>query len=312
MIMKRHARKYTLLIILMMMALVISSCGDKEELSVEDEVSLALMPESRSIESLDDISVTDQADSDNLKQEDTVDSAKSVDPALAEPDKKSGSSDKGAQTQSDKSTSGNIKYTNPYLGNTSTATDYKIDFEVQLDSGVAGITWGGTREHAGAAPVNTDDIDDTEKDEYYIAAFDCTREIPRFYFARYKDGYIYDESYTNLDFMFPEMVMFTDVQHIVEIKVSGMAVTVYLDKYKVCDLTLNEPGTIGLLGTWVKNGDYSEYIDNVFAVEGSEGDGDWIYSDDFSARANMFSPNLHINNGRLYAKDGYYTVSKKK
>ncbi len=304
--MKKHV------ILLMLCALVLSACGSSKT-SVEDEVSRALLENGITVESLDDLEKPrDDAGNSGMDTDTEPVRDKDGDNAVSAEDTfYNDQKDSAKDTLSDKSKSvTDIKYENPYLGTASTATSYRIDFEIQTDSGVAGITWGATREHAGEAKINTDKIKANEKDEFYIAAFDCTREIPRFYFARYRDGYVFDESYTNLDFMFPEMVMFTDVQQIVEISVSGMGATVYLDSYKVCDLELDSPKPVGLIGTWISNGDYHAYIDNVFVAEGSEGDGDWIYSDDFSGRANLFSPNFKTISGRLYAEDGYYTTLK--
>ena len=309
--------------VILTVSLVISmltGCGKTGQESVEDEVTRALLENGVTVESLDDVETPDKdrtasgqtgsvtgGDADEGEQPGDSEADEMQETYAGSGIKSSSSAD---NKKYDKKLTNAPKYVNPYLGTKSTATSYKIDFEIQTDSGVAGITWGASKEHAGEARINTDKTDASEKDEFYIAAFDCTREIPRFYFARYKDGYLYEESYTNLDFMFPEMVMFTGVQQIVEIKVSGMGGEVFLDSYKVCDLELAAPEAMGLIGTWISNGDYHAYIDNVFVAEGYEGDGDWIYSDDFSGRTNLFSPNFRTVRGRLYAEDGYYTTVK--
>lgn len=324
-------RYFAVIILIVMSAFFVVSCGTKDEMNIEDEVSKALIEGGVTVESLDDLEPattetetlkeaeeeTEAANDNNTAVSDATENAKTVNQSAGtagtgnkpSSDKKTG--DVETKEENKKESEPDGRTVNLFLGNTSTSTDFNIKFEVATDSGFAGIAWGGTKEHAGRAPVNTDVTDDANLDEYYVVSFDCTREIPRLYTFRYKDGYIFDEQYTNIDFMFPEMSMFTSVQHIVEIKVSGMTATTYLDSYKIADTALNSPKPCGLIGTYVMNGNYHEYIDNLFVAEGYEGDGEWIYSDDFAGKANLFSPELRTSKGRLYVRSGYYTVPSK-
>ena len=261
---------------------VLSGCGRTEEMSVEDQVAEALADSLYEDESSGVHKEPIPAEADTGRQdkkEDTVPAPQSPVTDYAAKDE-----DTGAVS------------INPFLGSTSTATSFDIRFNIETDSGVAGITWGSM---------------DGRDGEYYLFAFDCTRDIPMLYTSRRQGDAVYDEQYTNLDFMYPEMIMFTSVEHIVEISVSQTTATTYLDKYKVCDTTLNEAKPVGQIGTWVQKGNYHEYIDNLFVAEDVDGGGEWIYSEDFARRDNLFSPELKTDSGRLYATSGYHVAPLK-
>ena len=277
----------------------ITSCGSAEQKSVEDEVFERLQEAIPPVEE----NKTDNADT-------SVNTPASPQTSMASGDSQAPASDTGAGKDENKpssptatprstttgKTAETAKNINPFLGDTSTATVFNIKFSIETDSGVAGITFGS---------------DDGTDGEYYLFAFDCTRDIPMLYTSRRIKDAVYDEQYTNLDFMYPEMSMFTTVEHIVEIKVNGNIATTYLDSYNVCDTTLKSAKSCGQFGTWVMDGNYHEYIDNLFVAEGLEGDGEWIYSDDFARTSNLFYPDLKPRSGRLYATTGYYTAPHK-
>ncbi len=287
-------------ILILAISLLLTSCGSSDAKSVEDEVS------ERLIESIEPADMTNNiADAalagDNTPADNTTYSTTLSDlPSIDEKTDKTGNSPtataRGTTSKPVAKTTEKPKNLNPFLGDTSTATDYNIKFKIETDSGVAGITFGSN---------------DGTRAEYYLFAFDCTRDVPRLYTSRRIDDAVYDEEYTYLDFMYPEMQMFTDVQHIIEIKVNGNTATTYLDSYKVCDTALKEAKPCGQIGTWVMDGDYHEYIDDLFVAEGIEGDGEWIYSDDFSRASNLFYPDLKTRSGKLYATTGYYTAPSK-
>ena len=293
-------------------AVLLGGCGKTSSLSVEEEVEKALADE-RNIEDIpasDPDSVEIPGDEDKGVTADSISGSGSKNglgtsagtgtassddtntkPGSSTSDSGKTSSPKGSSTETP------ARNINPFLGDTSKATSFNIGFNIETDSGLAGITWGSTKGTDG---------------EYYLFAFDCTREFPRLYTARRNGEDVYDEVYTNLDFMFPEMIMFSSVEHVVEIRVSGSTATTYLDKYKVCDTDLNEAKPVGQIGVWVMEGDYHEYIDNLFVAEGYDGTGEWIYSDDFSRRDNLFAPELVSQQGRLYVPAGYHTAPSKK
>ncbi len=278
------------------MILALAGCGSEPEISVEDQVAQALSEE-RNVEVIPPADETADTDAAGASVDGSAGTSGTMTTAAGKP--VSSSADKTGDNALD--TSGAVsdtgaKSVNPFLGDTSTATSFNIKFNIETDSGLAGITWGST---------------DGRDGEYYLFAFDCTRDIPRLYTCRRQGDDIYDEVYTNLDFMFPEMVMFTSVEHIVEIKVSGMTATTYLDSYKVCDTSLDSLKSAGQIGMWVMKGNYHEYIDNLFVAEGTEGDGEWIYSDDFAKRNNLFSPELKTVSGRLYVTAGYHVAPSK-
>ena len=293
-------RTRTICILMLATSLLLTSCGSSDTKSVEDEVSERLI---ESIEPAD--MITDAADT-TLSDDNAPANGKAYGttlsdlPSIDEKTDKTGSSPtataRGTTSKPGTKATEKPQNLNPFLGDTSTATDFNIKFKIETDSGVAGITFGSS---------------DGTKAEYYLFAFDCTRDVPRLYTSRRIDDAVYDEEYTYLDFMYPEMQMFTDVQHIIEIKVSGNTATTYLDSYKVCDTALKEAKPCGQIGTWVMDGNYHEYIDDLFVAEGIEGDGEWIYSDDFSRASNLFYPDLKTRSGKLYATTGYYTAPSK-
>ena len=294
------ARTKAFSILILATSLLLTSCGSSDTKSVEDEVS------ERLIESIEPTDLTNNmADAsligDNARSEGTTHGTTLSDlPNIEEKTDKTVSSPtataRGTTSKPATKATEKPQNLNPFLGDTSTATDYNIKFKIETDSGVAGITFGSN---------------DGTRAEYYLFAFDCTRDVPRLYTSRRIDDAVYDEEYTYLDFMYPEMQMFTDVQHIIEIKVSGNTATTYLDSYKVCDTALKEAKPCGQIGTWVMDGNYHEYIDDLFVAEGIEGDGEWIYSDDFSRASNLFYPDLKTRSGKLYATTGYYTAPSK-
>ena len=299
-------KKIALLLISTLLAstFLLTSCGSKSEMSVEDEVyerlQEAIPPIDETTGNISSAGSAVTGDSGSNTGADQNTAVPSVGPA-----QNTASDDDGDKTSSPTATARGgssaktteaAKNVNPFLGDTSTSTVFNIKFSIETDSGVAGITFGST---------------DGTKGEYYLFAFDCTRDIPMLYTSRRNEDAVYDEEYTNLDFMYPEMVMFTGVEHIVEIKVSGNIATTYLDSYKVCDTTLKSAKACGQIGTWVMDGNYHEYIDNLFVAEGYEGDGEWIYSDDFARTSNLFYPDLKPRSGRLYASTGYYTAPHK-
>ncbi|MBO4899570.1 MAG: hypothetical protein J5509_04705 [Lachnospiraceae bacterium] len=281
---KKQIRTAAIALALTLAVTMIGGCGKAEEMSVEDQVAEAL--------------------ANNPLSEDEDSSGVHTEPIPSKPD------DGTRETKEDTVTAPISPVTdynakdedtgavsiNPFLGSTSTATSFDIRFNIETDSGVAGITWGSM---------------DGRNGEYYLFAFDCTRDIPMLYTSRRQGDAVYDEQYTNLDFMYPEMVMFTSVEHIVEITVSQTTATTYLDKYKVCETTLHEAKPVGQFGTWVQKGNYHEYIDNLFVAEDVDGGGEWIYSEDFAGRNNLFSPELKTVNGRLYATAGYHVAPLK-
>ena len=264
---------------------MVGGCGNTEEMSVEDQVAEALADVSA--EPIVDTGADNKADG-------AGDKAESAEPLTGDEEPELPISPVTDYNAKDEDT-GAVSI-NPFLGSTSTATSFDIRFNIETDSGVAGITWGSM---------------DGKNGEYYLFAFDCTRDIPMLYTSRRQGDDVYDEQYTNLDFMYPEMVMFTSVEHIVEISVSQTTATTYLDKYKVCETTLHEAKPVGQFGTWVQKGNYHEYIDNLFVAEDVDGGGDWIYSEDFANRNNLFSPELKTVNGRLYATAGYHVAPLK-
>ncbi|SCY78642.1 hypothetical protein SAMN02910292_02909 [Lachnospiraceae bacterium XBB2008] len=282
---KKQKKTAALMLTFMLAASAIGGCGRTEEMSVEDQVA----------EALADSAYTDGDSSSGVHTE----------PIPAEPDENRPDKKEGTIVQAPASPvtdyaakdedTGAVSI-NPFLGSSSTATSFDIRFNIETDSGVAGITWGSM---------------DGKDGEYYLFAFDCTRDIPMLYTSRRQGDAVYDEQYTNLDFMYPEMVMFTSVEHIVEIRVSQTTATTYLDKYKVCETTLNEAKPVGQFGTWVQKGNYHEYIDNLFVAEDVDGGGEWIYSEDFARRDNLFSPELKTVSGRLYATAGYHVAPLK-
>lgn len=299
---KRTRHLNAALSVLLLSCMLLSSCGRDEQKSVEEEVyerlQEAIPPVEENVSAGADTGAA--ANTGNVSQD--VGSPSGSQASAAEPDAgtkddkpSSPTATPGGGTSSVKPTE-KAKNVNPFLGDTSTATVFNIKFSIETDSGVAGITFGS---------------DDGTDGEYYLFAFDCTRDIPMLYTSRRIKDAVYDEKYTNLDFMYPEMSMFTTVEHIVEIKVNGNIATTYLDSYKVCDTSLKSARSCGQFGTWVMDGDYHEYIDNLFVAEGLEGDGEWIYSDDFARTSNLFYPDLKPRSGRLYATAGYYTAPHK-
>ena len=46
-------------------------------------------------------------------------------------------------------------------------------------------------------------------------------------------------------------------------------------------------------------------------LEDVDGGGEWIYSEDFARRDNLFSPELKTVSGRLYATAGYHVAPLK-
>ena len=305
---KRNYRRNAALSILLLSCLLLTSCGHTEQKSVEEEVYERLQ------EAIPPIEENATADTGTGDAADT-DTAANTGDVSQEAGSSSGSqtsvTESGTGTNDDKPASPTAtpgggssasklaekaKNVNPFLGDTSTSTVFNIKFSIETDSGVAGVTFGS---------------DDGTDGEYYLFAFDCTKEFPYLYTSRRIDDAVYDEVYTPLDFMYPKMDMFTTVEHIVEIKVNGNIASTYLDSYKVCDTTLNSAKSCGQFGTWVMDGNYHEYIDNLFVAEGIEGDGEWIYSDDFAQTSNLFYPDLKPRAGRLYAKSGYYTAPHK-
>ncbi len=279
----------------LVITLVLAGCASEPEISVEDQVAQALSEE-RNVETIPP--AAGNTDADAALGENEADTQDNLSAAAGKPSAslRTDAADNALDTSGVISDTG-AKSVNPFLGDTSTATSFNIKFNIETDSGLAGITWGSADGRTG---------------EYYLFAFDCTRDIPRLYTCRRQGDDVYDEVYTNLDFMFPEMVMFTSVEHIVEIQVSGMTATTYLDSYKVCDTALDSLKSAGQIGMWVMKGNYHEYIDNLFVAEGAEGDGEWIYSDDFSKRNNLFSPELKTDAGRLYVTAGYHVAPSQK
>ncbi len=288
--------------VLLLSCMVLTSCGRTEQKSVEEEVYERLQEAIPPVEEngsytadtypvADTGEVSDESGSSLGSQTSVTESGTGTND-----DKPAGpTATPGGGTSSVKPAE-KAKNVNPFLGDTSTSTVFNIKFSIETDSGVAGVTFGS---------------DDGTDGEYYLFAFDCTKEYPYLYTSRRIDDAIYDEAYTPLDFMYPKMDMFTTVEHIVEIKVNGNIASTYLDNYKVCDTTLNSAKSCGQFGTWVMDGNYHEYIDNLFVAEGIEGDGEWIYSDDFAQTSNLFYPDLKPRAGRLYAKSGYYTAPHK-
>lgn len=296
---KRISRICTTLSVLLLSCMTVTSCGSAEPKSVEDEVYERLQ---EAIPPIDEERTgnTDTAAGTPASPQTAVSSGDSQ-PAGADTEAGGDENKPSSPTATPRSTTTGkaaetAKNINPFLGDTSTATVFNIKFSIETDSGVAGITFGS---------------DDGTDGEYYLFAFDCTRDIPMLYTSRRIKDAVYDEEYTNLDFMYPEMVMFTSVEHIVEIKVNGNIATTYLDSYKICDTSLKSAKSCGQFGTWVMDGNYHEYIDNLFVAEGIEGDGEWIYSDDFARTSNLFYPDLKPRSGRLYATTGYYTAPHK-
>ncbi|MCR5596447.1 MAG: hypothetical protein K6G12_11400 [Lachnospiraceae bacterium] len=284
----------------LMMINMLCACGKSDQMSVEDEVAMALEDyvsrEEIPAEDNTGVAAEQNADTDT-EEKSTMNSSVTKDESKTDSDSETkDTSPKATAAASSKKADTGAVCINPFLGSTSTATSFYISFNIETDSGVAGITWGS--------------MDGTDG-EYYLFAFDCTRDIPMLYTSRRQGDAVYDETYTNLDFMYPEMVMFTSVEHIVEIVVSQTTATVYLDKYKVCDTILKTAKPVGQFGTWVQDGDYHEYIDNLFVAEDVDGQGDWIYSDDFAHRNNLFAPALKTESGRLYATAGYHVAPKK-
>lgn len=191
-----------------------------------------------------------------------------------------------------------VYYINPFLGYKSTSTSYDIKYTIQTDSGVVGFSWG-----------SMDGCDG----EYYLWAFDLTDTFPKLYTSRrtpYEDGTegVWEEEYTNLDFMYPEMKMFSDIEHYVEIVVDGKHVSTYLDSYLVNETDVAAEKNIGQIGVWVQKGNFHALFDDFYIVEGVHADGDYLYSEDFSGEGNIFSPYLKAQDGRLYAGAGYVTV----
>lgn len=275
----------------------LTGCGDKDK-TVEDQVAEALAEDGaealaedgaeveRDIEQLEENDAND-GDADGTTEGAGVNSTGESETSVA------GNSEELSTNA--KQPTGPVYGVNPFLGDESKATSYDIKFTIETDSGIAGFTWGST---------------DGTKGEYYLVAFDCTRDIPRLYTCRRNGNDIYDEVYTNLDFMYPEMDMFTKIPHYIEIKVNDTKATVYLDSYTVTDVALNHATVAGQIGTWVMKGDYHAYFDDITVIEGVDGAGDWIYSEAFAEKTSIFSPKLKTEKGRLYAKSGYYTVPK--
>lgn len=290
---------YSLLAAVMVAALV-TGCEKKNQASLEEQVAQALSEDGgREKEAIPEGS--NGADGENAgdgnEGSGVGDAQVSDDSEMLDGGASDTVGDTTGKSGKEPKVSGKAVYVeNPFLGDTSKATSFNIKFTIQMDCGIAGFTWGA--------------MDDT-RDEYYLWAFECTRDFPRLYTSRRKGEDAWDEEYTNLDFMYPEMKMFTDGKHYIEIVVDGNKVTTYLDSYKVTDTTIAQAKPIGQIGTWVMEGDYHAHIDDLFIAEGIKGDGDYIASEDFAKPTSIFSPYLKDENGELYAKAGYYTVMKK-
>ena len=288
--MKKKPIKLTAVMLTLILVLsAVCGCASDEELSIEDEVAEALAS-NKDDEVRQDVSEpkTEPIPEAPAEEKDkpVIDHTVSGNTAVKPPTTIYSTKDEDTGAVS----------INPFLGSTSTATSFNITFNIETDSGVAGITWGSM---------------DGKNGEYYLFAFDCTRDIPMLYTSRRQGNDVCDEEYTNLDFLYPEMSMFNTVEHIVEIRVSQTTATTYLDKYKVCDTVLDSAKPVGQIGVWVQKGDYHEYIDNLFVAEDIDGGGEWIYSEDFHGRNNLFSPELKTVSGRLYASAGYHVAPLK-
>lgn len=273
-------RSAALLLIFVMASAGTFGCGQKDEMSVEDEVTL----------NLEKISEDDSSVAENTDTAQKTDDAQAAGAGEEEQDALDSEKDTPATGPVSKQEQKILVSENPFLGYNSTSDSYDIKFKIETDSGVAGILWG---------------VDPKEDDsEYYLWAFDLTRDIPRLYTCRRNGDEVYDEVYTNLDMMYPEMNMFTGGEHIVEISVSGTAVTTYLDSMNVFETQLDKAVSIGRIGTWVTEGDYYAYFDDLDIREGADGSGDYLYVDDFSAKACIFPSTEGTENGRFRAPAG--------
>ena len=282
-------RLIAMILIMAFVLILVSGCGKKEELSVEEEVE-------RNLEQIN------EAKTDNASITDKTDKTGLTDEAGSEADPKKISTDDGTSTgketdksDADKQTYGKIYVTeNPFLGYSSTAVSYDIKFKIQTDSGIAGIIWG------------LDPKDDDS--EYYLWSFDLTREFPRLYTCRRQEENVWDEVYTNLDIMYPEMNMFSGGEHIVEISVDGTKVTTYLDTCPVFETELKEAKPIGRIGTWVMEGDYYAWFDDLNIREGADGSGDYLYVEDFAKKSCILPSKTGTENGRFKAPAGITVI----
>lgn len=267
-------------------SLLFSGCGKKDE----NKADAVVAEVEDALSGIDD-------DSPAANNSDT--DSNTVDDKKEEKDKTEKETEDVSKIEKDDKTADNKFVENPFLGYKSTSTKYDIKYTFQADSGIAGFTWGS---------------DSIEEGSYYLWAFDLMDEFPKLYTcyrepgSNGKEDYVLDEVYTNLDMMYPEMSMFTDSEHYIEIVVDGTQTITYLDSVEVARITLREAKTIGYIGTWVLDGKYTAYFDDLFIAEGVKGDGDWLYSEDFSGKLNIFNPYLKNENGRLRAGAGYVTV----
>lgn len=287
-------KKKTILPLLLAVCILAGGCGSSNitENDISSEVANNLAEEiNRETEEIPgdtsaDVPVRDEAEEE--KDTEKSDSSKETAPVT--------------KKNIDEETSEAVYGENPFVGYESKETSYNIKFTFQADSGIAGFTWGS---------------DNGTEGEYYLFAFEMVREFPRLYTSKREydkktgEEMVWDEEYTNLDMMYPEMSMFTGCAHYIEIAVDGSVAVTKLDSVEVARTNLSESKTIGQIGTWVLDGDYSAYFDDIHIAEGVDGSGDYLYSEDFSKKISIFSPYLKTENGRLYAKSGYYTVPTK-
>ena len=314
---------------------LLTACGQKKDITVEDEVAQALLEENNIAGTVMEEEGDSTSSTTTGEEIDSVTSSDDELSQIASDDKENQNTETKKETVAESSPSNVEKYDdtpitdktfvkNPYVGYNSKSTDYDIKFTLDTDSGLVCFVWGYKD---GADKADKTDMTPSGNhitgkkianpgSDYYMVGIDMTYDFPRLYVARRgidaKTGLenVYEESYTNLDMMYPEMDMYRGTEHYLEIQVSGMHMEVKLDSYPVYDGSLADARPIGQIGTWVQKGNYHATFDDLFAQEGFQGGGDWLYYDEFEDKASVFSPYLSTSKGKLYAKSGLYFVPR--
>lgn len=305
--------KYKIVLSLIVIMLLCTACGSDKvtDAQVSDEVTKALTGDKTdSTENLAEISPIPDEKINGQESEAKADTETDVE---TEP----------APSSTDvTSAHDGVKYgENPFLGYSSTATQYNIKYTIDTDSGIAGIAWGFTEDKDYKLSVNgnriTGKATKTPGSDYYIAGIDLTgAEFPKFYISRRcidpKNGreYIFEEATFNLDMLYPKVDEYLGHSHYVELQIDGTALQVIIDSVPVASATLYDARPIGQIGTYVMVGNYHAEFDEIKILEGITGDGEYLYVDDFTAKTNIFTPYLEAKSGKLYAKSGLYMVHR--
>jgi len=327
-------KRNILVICLILVMLVCSACGKTTATDVEvsDEVTKALMASDEEGSESGDDKTSNSSDNgllglgDESKQttSDVGESKKSNQDSLDDKSntESTDNNQEKTNTSDDASTKTGIVYgKNPFLGYNSTSTKYNIKYSINTDSGIAGIAWGFTDdENAKVSSTGnriTGKATKTPGSDFYVAGIDLTGdEFPKFYLSRRqidpKDGseMILEEQTQNLDIMYTRNSEYIGQMHFVELQIDGTNIQVILDSVPVMSATLHDSRPIGQIGTYVTIGDYHADFDDLKVLEGVNGDGEYLYVEDFSGKTNIFSPYLKTKNGILNAKSGLYMVHR--